>query len=393
MSSYRHRPRMQNRLMGLAAIIGGVMIALTAVGPLAAEPQARELVAFSPSQFPEGLTVAPDGTILVGILSTGEIMRVTPRGTASKFAQIPLPKGGILVGLAAVDSTNLYALVFSNDESNGVWSVSQHGMKVVQVAKLPVGALPNDLVLDRLGRLFITDTIGGRVFRVQTSGAVETWAQDRLLLGNVAAPGPLGFPLGANGVALAPGGDSLYVGVSEGARIVRIPIRADGSAGPLAVVAENPALDGADGIVVGPNGTIYVAVNAQNQIVAVDPATARVDVVASGSIFRFPAGPRFSPDFKTLYVTNFDGLVFFGLAPGPGKTGLLAIDFDALAPQLAAAIRPPRTGDAGLVPSSRTVSISTLGALVALAGAVVVSGGVFAARRRHDEIDRSAALL
>ena len=272
-----HHLRWSLRFAALAAFLAGALAMLIWPAPLTADQHIRQLVAFNPNQFPEGLSVSPDGTILVGILSTGEIMRVTPNGTASKLAQVPLPTGGLLVGVFAADSTNVYALVSSNDEKNGVWYVSNHGRSVQQVAKLPVGTFLNDLVLDRTGRLYVTDSIGGRVFRVLATGAVETWAQHSLLLGNVAAPGPIGFPIGANGIAMAPSRDALYVAVSEGARIVRIPIRPDGSAGAITVVAENRALDGADGIDVGPNGVIYAAVNGQNQIVAVDPATGRVD--------------------------------------------------------------------------------------------------------------------
>jgi len=348
-----HRLRKtRGRFLAFAAVGAGVLTFLLGTAPLTADHHIREVALFNQDQFPEGLSVAPDGTLLVGILSTGEILRVTPNGTVGRLGQVPLPTGGLLVGLAATDSTNVYALVFASDDRNGVWLVSQHGRSVTQVAKLPVGSLANDLIQDSSGRLYVTDTIGGRIFRVSATGAVETWAEHRLLLGNVAAPGPLGFPIGANGIALAPGREAVYVIVSEGARLVRIPIRTDGRAGTPTVVAEAAALRGGDGIDVGPNGVVYVAVNEQNHIATVDPATSRVDVVASGSMFRFPAVLRFSPDLRTLYVTNFDGLVLFGLAPGPARPGLLAIDVAALAPQRPAAAPPiqaPSTGSGGLL--------------------------------------------
>ena len=355
------------RVSRVAALIAVTVFMLVTATPSTADEHIREVVAFSPNQFPEGLTVAPDGTVLVGILSTGEIVRVTPAGTASVYAKLPLPTGGFLVGLHAVDSTNIYALVSAQTESNGVWYVANAGRNIAQVAKLPIGSLPNDLVRDSAGRLYVTDTIGGRIFKVEPNGRVETWAEHPLLLGNVTQPGPVGFPIGANGIAMSPSRDSIYVSVSEGARIVRIPIRADGSAGPPVVLAEHPALAAADGIEVGPRGVIYVAVNEQNHIATVDPATGRVEVVASGAPFRFPASVRFSPDFRRLYVTNFDGPIFFGLAPGPPKTGLLVIDVAGLGPrpsqptaqQPAAApqaagpqtgtIAPPKTGSGGMV--------------------------------------------
>jgi hypothetical protein len=89
---------------------------------------------------------------------------------------------------------------------------------------------------------------------------------------------------------------------------------------------------------------VYVAVNQQNQIATVDPASGRVAVVESGSAFRFPASVRFSPDMSRYYVPNFEGLVLFGLAPGPARTGLLVVD---TAPS--GAVRPPSTGDGGLL--------------------------------------------
>jgi sugar lactone lactonase YvrE len=355
------------RVSRATALIAAALLMLVTAAPSAADEHIREVVAFSSNQFPEGLTVAPDGTVLVGILSTAEIVRVTPAGTSSVYAKLPLPAGGIMAGLNAVDSTNLYALAFSQNETNGVWYVANAGRNITQVAKLPVGSLPNDLVRDSAGRLYVTDTIGGRVFRVEPNGRVETWAQHPLLQGNVAQPGPVGFPIGANGIAFSTSRDSIYVSVSEGARIVRIPIRADDSAGPPVVLAEHPALAAADGIEIGPRGLIYVAVNAQNHIATVDPVTGRVEVVASGAPLRFPASVRFSPDFQRLYVTNFDGAIFFGLAPGPPKTGLLVIDVASLgarppqsavqqpsagaqpAGQQTGTIAPPRTGSGGLV--------------------------------------------
>ena len=386
MTTHGHHVLLRLSLAALAALLVGAFALSIRPAPLTANQHIRQLVAFNPNQFPEGLSVAPDGTVIVGIISTGEIVRVTPNGTASRLAQVPLPAGGLLIGVLALDSTNVYALVQTNDDKTGVWLISQHGLSVKQIAKLPVGSLPNDLIADAQGRLYVTDTIGGRVFRVQPTGAVETWAAHSLLLGNVASPGPLGFPLGANGIAMAPSRDAVYVAVSEKARIVRIPIRPDGSAGPVTVVAENRALDGADGIDVGPNGVIYASVNGQNQIVAVDPATGSVDVVASGPIFHFPAVLRFSPDFKRLYVTNFDGLVLFGLAPGPARTGLLAIDVAGLAPQPLAvaprpAIVPPSTGTAGLAQHSPARSGTVE---VALVLAVILAGGAFARQHRQD---------
>jgi gluconolactonase len=383
-------------LIGKFVILLGSFLLALSFAPLDANAPVTELVEFGQGQFPEGLSVAADGTILVGIASTGEVLRVTPYGTANRLAQIPLPPNALLLGIAAIDSTNVYALVSSSDRSNGVWLISAHGARVEQFAALPVGVFPNDLVIDGAGRLFVTDTVGGRVYQVQSRNNARFWAESPLLLGNVASPGPLGIPIGANGIVLSPSEDAVFVAVSEGERIVRIPIRGDGSAGPVSVVAQNSALNGADGIDFGSDGSMYVAVFAQNHVVRVDPGTGRVEVFASGADFHFPAVPRFSPDFRTLYVTNFDAPVLFGLSPGPAMTGLLAINVEALragsppgtdlaapTPPDQGRVVPPRTGSAGLADDSSREpgrdAFKAAGQIVAVA----VIGLLLLAARRH----------
>jgi sugar lactone lactonase YvrE len=164
---------------------------------------------------------------------------------------------------------------------------------------------------------------------------------------------------------------------------VRIPVAVDGSAGDASVLAEDPSLHGADGIAVDAWGALYVATFFQNEIVRVDPSNGEVTVVASGPMFHLPAGVRFSPDFETLYATNSEAFVFFGLASGPAHTGLLAIQVDGLgqmselpeppgAPDMA--LKPPSTGSGGLAnPVTEGVSnwFIAIGAiaLVGIAGA------------------------
>jgi len=141
----------------LVAAIAGLAIGGPPFRTASADPDVRQLVSFRTDQFPEGMSVAPDGTIVVGILNSGDIYRITAGGTASKYANIPLPRNGFLTGVVAVDSTNIYALVTSPDDKNGVWLASNFGRNVTQVAKMAPPAFPNDLVRDAAGRLYVTE--------------------------------------------------------------------------------------------------------------------------------------------------------------------------------------------------------------------------------------------
>jgi len=319
-------------------------------GPSWAEDSASVLVSFDESQFPEGLAVAPDGTIYVGIANTGDIVEVDPSGSTATLASIPLPEGGVLLGLEE-HAGSIYALVSAGPES-GVHVISRRTGSVGQVATLPADSFPNDLVFGDRGQIYVSDTLGGRILEVQPFGEVRTWFASPLIQGNVADPGPLGIPIGANGIAWAPDRKSLYVAVTEGARVVEIPVDADGSAGAADVVAEAPSLGGADGIVFGPDGTLYVTSFVQNHVVAIDIDTGSIEVVLSGDSYHAPATAAFSPNFETLYITNFDGLVLFGLAPGPPITELLAVDSASLSETVSPAITPPSTGSAGLAAST-----------------------------------------
>jgi sugar lactone lactonase YvrE len=311
-----------------------------------ADDSASVLVSFDESQFPEGLAVAPDGTIYVGIANTGDILEVDPSGNTVTLASVVLPEGGVLLGLEE-HAGSVYALV-SAGPASGVHVISRSTGSVSQVATLPADSFPNDLVFGDRGQIYVSDTAGGRILEVQPFGEVRTWFASPLIQGNVADPGPLGIPIGANGIAWAPDRKSLYVAVTEGARVVEIPVDSDGSAGEAVVVAEAPSLGGADGIVFGPDGTLYVTSFVQNHVVAIDIDTGNVEVVLSGDSYHAPATAVFSPDFETLYITNFDGLVLFGLAPGPPITALLAVDAASLAKTVSPGITPPSTGSAGL---------------------------------------------
>ncbi|WP_280428138.1 SMP-30/gluconolactonase/LRE family protein [Nocardia brasiliensis] len=70
-------------------------------------------------------------------------------------------------------------------------------------------------------------------------------------------------------------------------------------------------LNAADDLTVGPDGAVYLALNAAGRVLRIDPDTARTCVVADGIPFatsaRFGAGPGWDPG--ALYVTSFTGTI------------------------------------------------------------------------------------
>jgi gluconolactonase len=209
---------------------------------------------------PEGVAVAGDGAVWCGG-ERGEIYRVAPDGSAFELVA---SSGGFTLGLAFDGAGALYTCdlahraVFRLDLASGALARFADGMRV-----------PNFPVVDaRRGVLYVSDSAdppGPGIWRIDlATGAAELWYRE-----------PLHF---ANGMALAPGGDALYVVETWAQRIVRVPIGADGSAG-----APEPVAEGIhrlpDGIALDVHGRLYIACYEPSRVYRCDPATGALELL------------------------------------------------------------------------------------------------------------------
>ncbi|MDA1270770.1 MAG: SMP-30/gluconolactonase/LRE family protein [Chloroflexi bacterium] len=269
------------------------------------------------AQFPEGLAVGPNGNLFAGMAPTGEIREFAADGSSTAYAQLPLPSGGFLLSLQFDANGNLFAAMSTFDEAtHGIWKVPAGGGDGELFASLPVTGFPNGIVFDSNGDQFVTDTIGGAVWKIDPDGNVSDWASDELMMGTL-PPGPLGFPIGANGIVFDAAGDNAFVANTDKARIVRIPVNADGSAGTAETFAEDTAsLGGPDGMVMGADGFIYVAVVGSDAVAKVSPE-GEITVLAQGGPLQNPSDVKFGigDDSGTLYAANFALFRMLGLIP------------------------------------------------------------------------------
>ena len=275
-------------------------------------------------ELPEGLTADPSGNLYFGLAPTGEIRRVAPSGAISTLAQLPVPDDGgpHLVGLR-FNAGQLFAAVFSGVAgTHGIWRLSADGSQQALLAPMPLDTLPNDIQF-WAGEMFVSDSLGGAIWKFTPGGQSFLWMSDPLLLGS--PDFPLGLPIGANGMAFqrasgAGGGKGssgpsayVYVANTSYGRIVRIPIESDGTAGRAEVWLESPALAGADGMTQDAAGNLYVTVNTQDGVVRIGQDR-RMVTVAEGAPLDAPASPEITRG--ALYVTNFAVGRALGLAPG-----------------------------------------------------------------------------
>jgi gluconolactonase len=213
---------------------------------------------------PECLAFDAEGAAWCGG-DRGELYRVAPDGAA--FEQVAT-SGGFTLGVALDGAGALYscdlahAAVYRLSLATGALERFSDGGGGMRVPNFPV-------VDARRGCLYVSDShdparAGPGIWRIDLeSGATDLWYGK-----------PLVF---ANGMALEPGGDALYVVETWAQRIVRMPIGAAGPGTPEPVAEGIERVP--DGIAVDVRGRLYIACYEPSRIYRCDPATGAVEVL------------------------------------------------------------------------------------------------------------------
>ena len=253
-----------------------------------------------------------------------KVVRISD-GQRQDFAQFPqLAEGaGFLTGLHLAEDGTLYAGLASFQEGtpSGVYMVGPQGGDATLFATADGMVFPNDFAIDVDGKMIVSDTIAGVLWRIDETGRTERWLEDPMLLGDpmICAPDEAGFSVGANGLSFAPDG-RLFVAVTDRATVFEVATDGSDATGLIAMTETNcELLEGADGIIATDDG-IIVAANRSDQLsfIGYDGA---VSSISRSADLDFPAS---IVDFDGGYlVTNF-GLL--RAAEGTAKVGLLFVD-------------------------------------------------------------------
>jgi hypothetical protein len=250
---------------------------LLCAGALAAEP--RQIVTTEPQSQPESVTVTPDGALILGSASKPVIYRAA-KGAAQ--AQVFID--------AHAEGNVSFLGVLADGHTNTLWACEIVGVpgskdrrSILRSFDLGSGApkfrwplpgdvnLCNDFVIGPDKALYVSDTLGSRIFRLKPGAAEpELLIEDRRLDG-------------IDGITFL--GSELYVNNVISNNLYRIPLDHDGKAGtPVQIWPDRP-IKGPDGMRAY-NGKLYLAENANGRasVITVHDDQASVVTILDGLI-------------------------------------------------------------------------------------------------------------
>lgn len=191
---------------------------------------------------PEGVAIHRDGSIWCGT-ETGDLLRLAADGGSVERMG---GTEGFLLGIAFDSAGNCFACDLRHSAIFR-WDAATAGMQRFASAGIRV---PNYPVIDEArGWLYVSDSLGednrSGIFRYDfKTGEGGLWCSETMAF--------------ANGMAIAPGGDGLYVVESHAACLSYVPILADGTAGSRQLVVDG-VNNVPDGVALAPDGSLFIS--------------------------------------------------------------------------------------------------------------------------------------
>lgn len=246
------RPSLSTLSASLASLSLGLALA-AGCGPTG-PADVEQLTLPGDTFYPESLSIAAGGALFVGSLGTGQVVRFAPGSTSAEVFVAPGTIKNVAGVLVDDEASALYlcAVDISGATPSSVRSYKLDDGTPLATYPFPAAAFCNDLAFDGQRNLYAADSYG-KVYRLPKGGsALALWSSDAML----APSSPMGF--GADGIVWD-GKDGLFVNTFTDGVLVRIPIKADGSAGAAAKITVTPALSFPDGMRLIGDNTLLLA--------------------------------------------------------------------------------------------------------------------------------------
>ncbi|TQV68220.1 gluconolaconase [Denitrobaculum tricleocarpae] len=288
----RHRtpPSRPGLRDGLSYLFCAFLItaALAGMDEAHAADSVREIPLPTSFDYPNGITTTPDGTLYVGSVTSGDILRITPEGTIERaFQETETVFAGTALrfdpttGLLWVASPDFLGQEIDGEQVRrphriGAIDIAQR--RVVWSSTLPDDGFANDMALDGTGGIYITDSIRDRILHLAAPGAAFETVTDAPLL----SPGDLG----PAGIVMTRDGDLIIGLYSEGA-LLRVTL--DEAAAQVEPLELTRRIENPDGLALAPDGRLLVLEGAvrsgDGKLLVIDPngpSPLEVETLADG---------------------------------------------------------------------------------------------------------------
>lgn len=237
----------------------------------------------------EGPAGDKDGMVyVVNFEKQGTVGKVTPSGEASIF--IELPAGSVGNGIRFNADGNMLIADYTN---HNILKVEMPSGKLSVLANEPKMSQPNDIAIDKKGRLYASDPDWkagtGRIWRIDPDGRVS------LLLDNLGT---------TNGIEVSPNGKILYVNESVQRKVWAYDLSGDGQISNKRLFIEFPDF-GMDGMRCDIKGNLFIARYGKGVVAEVSPLGKIIREI--GLAGKNPSNLTFGgKDGRTVYVTLAD---------------------------------------------------------------------------------------
>jgi hypothetical protein len=231
------RIAIRSRRTMVAAMVIGTSLASVA------HAQNREVTLSDTTAGPESITSSQDGTVYFGSTTKGTIFRAAPGGTQAQ--------PWILASTTGLTNT---LGVLADERSNTLWvcqnptrstpAVGQVALRSFDLktgdakgtyAFPPNAGICNDIAISTDGSAYVSESFRGRIHRLRRGAtALEVWVNDQQL--NV-----------IDGIAFL-GDGALYANDFTSGKLYRVPVNADGSAGPIVPIETSMPFVRPDGL-------------------------------------------------------------------------------------------------------------------------------------------------
>lgn len=258
--------------------------------------------------FLEGPSFDREGRLLLVDIAHGRIFRVTPKAEWSVLAQYDGQPNGLKL--------HKDGRIFVADRANGIVELDPVNGKIkpfIAREKLEPGYQGlNDLLFASNGDLYFTDQgmtglhdPRGRLFRYSAAGKLDC------LMDNIPSP---------NGLVLTPDEHILYLAVTRGNCVWRVPIGKDGKPFRVGVFIQlTGSLGGPDGMAMDEAGNLVLAQVGSGcawQFSRLGEPMARIRSCAGLAVTNMAYG---GPDNRTLFITESEtGAVLAADLSAPG---------------------------------------------------------------------------